>query len=1198
MYHTRGGSETRPDATNAQELSKQVIREVVIPEIEKEVNQGQNFAPLRQMFYAMILASWYKLALKDALLNQVYSNKGKTSGVLSDDPAVKEKIYDQYLQAYKKGVFNYIKDDMDAVSQQPMPRKYFSGGEVFPVLREIERVTTTTPRERAGMQSGVLSVVMVRIARAIFPNGKAIEKQPGVSEEVLSAEKELVAALKNGARVEAQGAGSRIIFGLTDQVEAAFRKVLGILNPGQAWAEGKLKPREIAAIRTKIGKVFGPAVALADDGKSITINQPDISVEEANQLIDAAMSADNIQRMLTMPMITAGVIFLFNIFAHSTQVSLDISVVSLVIAVGTFLAFSLSLSPYREYIKKHREITEEIGRNVITLLRPKEAPIMDKEWERMGDDLVKALKLTGYSQILRDSNYIRIETKMSKADIEQKIKDMSMAQQVKPGVSEEFKQAGRALFTALQGSVTYEPKQDGKATEVTVHFTDRVRKAISGLWAVAYPEQSLSDGEPSAEELVKIKEIAQSFFAPHEVEVAKDRVSFVAPLSMAETMEVIDGAMSSDNIMRVLIAFFVASAFGLLASNSFVHNEMLDRVSSIAFVITLLLSGAFYISLNPYLNYIKKHYGIIVKDQEIVITLPKPKVPPITDREWGRIEDDLVSALKLKVMPTVIRNDEELRIVTGELSKAEAGDRIKDMSMAQQVDQQVIGMLKGMTDGQDVEASLKAIEGVVAVRPLTLDTGTRDLLAAPGVFIVNEQGEKTSFDGVKNSWQGSIDKILAVDSVSGISGYVIVREGHATFPADWAMSVKDALQVIKDAQIMELPKDTSTKEYEHRLGLVLFSRNPGNQQDNTDAKVKEFRRLIGEDGNDSSISEQDGKFVIIIGSVNYKQIALEMAQQIKARLWVQAKIRVGKERRVLIPLFGGGEGNFGVQEVLQRLQELESQSQNGDSLNTHYNDLLACIMTLLQRYLPEANITPNEDYIVWHVGNVDKFRKKIDELMQFIKSTVHENTEMKQDRLVVKTESRVVFQGEPDYVKNNFELSELINWLPTPFSFEDGWVKGGGTFESLLRPYADMLLNNKGILFDEGDILRAPNGDWHVRKSEVFLRWWNEITWQVQAMERGLARNDTHPTNEVAEQQDNAALPPGGIDLNARNMGLEVARDGKGVDMKFDPAMVAEFQKGDFTGVEGIILRIVPLQSPFQVLGMEASPAHNELAQG
>ncbi|MBF0570690.1 MAG: hypothetical protein HQL12_02340 [Candidatus Omnitrophica bacterium] len=109
-------------------LASQIVKEIILPELEKEVNQGQNFATLRQMFYSMILASWYKLELKESLLNQVYSNKGKTSGVLSDDPAVKEKIYQQYLQAYKKGVFNYIKEDLDTVSQQPMPRKYFSGG--------------------------------------------------------------------------------------------------------------------------------------------------------------------------------------------------------------------------------------------------------------------------------------------------------------------------------------------------------------------------------------------------------------------------------------------------------------------------------------------------------------------------------------------------------------------------------------------------------------------------------------------------------------------------------------------------------------------------------------------------------------------------------------------------------------------------------------------------------------------------------------------------------------------------------------------------------------------------------------------------------------------------------------------------------------------------------------------------------------
>jgi hypothetical protein len=66
--------------------------------------------------------------------------------------------------------------------------------------------------------------------------------------------------------------------------------------------------------------------------------------------------------------------------------------------------------------------------------------------------------------------------------------------------------------------------------------------------------------------------------------------------------------------------------------------------------------------------------------------------------------------------------------------------------------------------------------------------------------------------------------------------------------------------------------------------------------------------------------------------------------------------------------------------------------------------------------------------------------------------------------------------------------------------------------------------------------------------------------------------------------QDN--LLNGGIDLNARKMGLDVAKEGAGVEMKFDPAMVAEFQKGNFSGVEGIILKIIPIESPLPMLGM------------
>jgi len=107
-------------------VASNIIRQIILPQLEEEVNYGQNFSCLRQIFHSMILAAWYKKNLKAALLNQVYSNKSKINGVDLADKTVKEKIYQQYLAAYKKGVFNYIKEDVQ--NGQDIPRKYFSGG--------------------------------------------------------------------------------------------------------------------------------------------------------------------------------------------------------------------------------------------------------------------------------------------------------------------------------------------------------------------------------------------------------------------------------------------------------------------------------------------------------------------------------------------------------------------------------------------------------------------------------------------------------------------------------------------------------------------------------------------------------------------------------------------------------------------------------------------------------------------------------------------------------------------------------------------------------------------------------------------------------------------------------------------------------------------------------------------------------------
>ncbi len=106
--------------------TQNIIREIIIPELEKEVNEGKNFANLRQIFNALILASWYKNNLKTALLTQVYADKSTVKGIDLDDKTIKEQIYNRYLQAYKKGVFNFVKEDTQ--NNQITPRKYFSGG--------------------------------------------------------------------------------------------------------------------------------------------------------------------------------------------------------------------------------------------------------------------------------------------------------------------------------------------------------------------------------------------------------------------------------------------------------------------------------------------------------------------------------------------------------------------------------------------------------------------------------------------------------------------------------------------------------------------------------------------------------------------------------------------------------------------------------------------------------------------------------------------------------------------------------------------------------------------------------------------------------------------------------------------------------------------------------------------------------------
>jgi hypothetical protein len=124
------GETVAPSSSAMDALTKKVMVEVIIPELTREVNEGRNFANLRQVYNSMLIAYWYKVKVRESILGETYLNKNKIAGAELEDKTVKEKIYQQYAEAFRKGAYNYIKEDVDATRHETIPRKYFSGGMV------------------------------------------------------------------------------------------------------------------------------------------------------------------------------------------------------------------------------------------------------------------------------------------------------------------------------------------------------------------------------------------------------------------------------------------------------------------------------------------------------------------------------------------------------------------------------------------------------------------------------------------------------------------------------------------------------------------------------------------------------------------------------------------------------------------------------------------------------------------------------------------------------------------------------------------------------------------------------------------------------------------------------------------------------------------------------------------------------------
>lgn len=158
------GKISKDEAKALNSLSSSVVKEIILPELEKEINQGKNFAQLRQVYNALILAVWFKQKLKQHILSQIYVDKKKVKGVDLEDREVREKIYRQYVAAYKKGVYDYVKTDYDISLQKEISRRYYGGGFALPgkeeewvVTRKVDEFSQNPNRKSRNVEVALAS---------------------------------------------------------------------------------------------------------------------------------------------------------------------------------------------------------------------------------------------------------------------------------------------------------------------------------------------------------------------------------------------------------------------------------------------------------------------------------------------------------------------------------------------------------------------------------------------------------------------------------------------------------------------------------------------------------------------------------------------------------------------------------------------------------------------------------------------------------------------------------------------------------------------------------------------------------------------------------------------------------------------------------------------------------------------------------
>ena len=123
-----------PGSSESQKYAERLLKEMILPALIKEVNNGPQYQELRQVFYSRIIAEWYKTKHRSG--KRAFSKivgQGSTDPWRSAKVWSGQEIFERYKQSLSKGEYS-LTEESQMVSGMfiiKTIRKYFTGGVDF-----------------------------------------------------------------------------------------------------------------------------------------------------------------------------------------------------------------------------------------------------------------------------------------------------------------------------------------------------------------------------------------------------------------------------------------------------------------------------------------------------------------------------------------------------------------------------------------------------------------------------------------------------------------------------------------------------------------------------------------------------------------------------------------------------------------------------------------------------------------------------------------------------------------------------------------------------------------------------------------------------------------------------------------------------------------------------------------------------------